>query len=68
MRHGARHDRLVSLVDKMLVLVPGLRMAKFEAEKAALQNVVTADDQQMDALVYELHGLTEAEIRLVDGR
>jgi hypothetical protein len=31
-----------------------------------LQNAVTAADQQIDALVYELYGLTEKEIRLVE--
>jgi hypothetical protein len=64
----ARHDRLVGLVDKMLVLVPKLRTAKSEAEKATLQNAVTATDQQIDALVYELYGLTDEEIRLVESQ
>jgi len=30
-----------------------------------LQNAVTAADQQIDALVYDLYGLTEKEIKLV---
>ena len=62
-----RHDKLVSLVDKMLVLMPKLRAAKLESEKATLQNAVTATDQQIDALVYELYGLTQEEIGLVKG-
>ena len=33
----------------------------------AMQNVVTAADQQIDALVYELYGLTADEIKLVQG-
>ena len=37
------------------------------AEKATLQNAVTATDQQIDALVYDLYGLTEDEIKLVEG-
>jgi hypothetical protein len=63
----ARHDKLVALVDKMLGLMPKLRAATSEAEKATLQNAVTATDQQIDALVYELYGLTEEEIKLVEG-
>jgi len=53
--------------DKMLALTPKLRAATTDAEPQALQNAVTATDQQIDALVYELYGLTEDEIRLVDG-
>ena len=63
----ARHDRLVGLVDKLLALTPNLRAAKTDAERHTLQNAVTATDQQLDALVYELYGLTEEEIRLVEG-
>jgi type II restriction/modification system DNA methylase subunit YeeA len=33
----------------------------------AMQNAVTATDQQIDALVYELYGLTDDEIKLVEG-
>lgn len=63
----ARHDKLVALVDKMLALTPRLRAATSESEKATLQNAVTATDRQIDALVYELYGLTPEEIALVEG-
>jgi len=63
----ARHDRLVGLADKMLALVPKLRAATPGAERATLQNAVTATDQQIDALVYDLYGLTAEEIKLVEG-
>jgi hypothetical protein len=63
----SRHDKLVLLVDKLLSLMPKLRAATSEREKATLQNAVTATDQQIDALVYELYGLTEDEIKLVEG-
>ena len=63
----ARHDKLVLLVDKLLGLMPKLRAATADSEKAVLQNAVTATDQQIDALVYDLYGLTEAEIKLVEG-
>ncbi len=62
----AIHDKMVSLVDKMLVLMPKLSVATTEAEKSTLQNVVTATDQQIDQLVYELYGLTPEEIALVE--
>ena len=63
----SRHDKLVALVDKMLVLVPRLRSAKSETERATLQNAVSATDRAIDALVYELYGLTPEEIALVAG-
>jgi hypothetical protein len=62
----ARHDRMVALVDKMLALTPKLRAATSESEKAALQNAVTTTDAEIDRLVYELYGLTEDEIKLVE--
>ena len=37
----ARHDKLVVLVDKLLGLMPKLRAATLDREKAALQNAVT---------------------------
>jgi hypothetical protein len=63
----AHHDRLVGLVDKMLALTPKLRAATADGERQTLQNAVTATDRQIDALVYELYGLTAAEIALVEG-
>jgi hypothetical protein len=63
----ARHDKLVALVEKLLGLMPKLRQAQSESEKQTLQNAVSAADQQIDALVYELYGLTEEEIKLVEG-
>ncbi len=47
--------------------MPKLRSATADADKATLQNAVTATDQQIDQLAYELYGLTEAEIKLVEG-
>ena len=63
----ARHDKLVLLVEKMLALTPKLRGATSEPEKAALQNAFTATNAEIDRMVYELYGLTEEEIKLVEG-
>jgi len=64
----ARHDKLVLLVEKMLALMPKLRGATSESEKATLQNAVTTTDAEIDRLVYELYGLTEEEIKIVEGK
>jgi hypothetical protein len=63
----SRHDKLVMLVDKLLGLMPKLRAATSDSEKATLQNAVTATDHQIDQLVYELYALTPEEIQLVEG-
>jgi hypothetical protein len=49
------------------LVLPKLRAATSDAEQAALQNTITAPDQQIDALVYDLYGLTDDEIKLVEG-
>lgn len=63
----ARHDRMVSLVQTMLDLHKHLATAKTAHEKTMLQRQITATDHQIDQLVYELYGLTEEEIKIVEG-
>ena len=36
-------------------------------EKTRIQRQIDATDRQIDKLVYELYGLTEEEIKIVDG-
>jgi hypothetical protein len=62
----ARHDRMVSLVERILVLHKQLPEAATPHEKTALQRQIEATDGQIDALVYELYGLTEEEIGIVE--
>ena len=58
---------LLLSLDTITVSLGKLRAATADSEKAMLQNAVTATDQQIDALVYELYGLAEDEIKLVEG-
>jgi hypothetical protein len=62
---AARHDRMVSLVDQMLSLNRQLKEARTPHEQTGLQRQIEATDGQIDALVYELYGLTEEEIKIV---
>ncbi|MBI4689298.1 MAG: N-6 DNA methylase [Nitrospirae bacterium] len=64
----ARHDKMVSMVDQMLTLNKKLASAKTDHEKTALQRQIEATDKQIDKLVYELYGLTEEEIGIVEGK
>ena len=68
MPHGATFESFQSELARLVeILDKNLRAATKDAERQALQNAVTATDQQIDALVYELYGLTEEEIKLVEG-
>ena len=63
----ARHDRIVALVEQILDLNRRLAAAKVSHEKEVLAGMIDATDRQIDRLVYELYGLTEEEIAVVEG-
>jgi len=58
---------MVALVEGMLALHRQLAAAKTPTAKTALQRQIAATDRQIDGLVYELYGLTEEEIGIVEG-
>jgi len=60
----AAHDKMVSLVDRMLSLYK--RFARTPQEKEMILREIEATDQAIDSLVYELYGLTEEEIKIVE--
>jgi len=62
----AHHDGMVDLVETMLKLHKDLQAAKTNHEKSLIQRQIDATDKQIDQLVYELYGLTEKEIRIVE--
>jgi len=57
---------LRELVDSMLQAYQTLAAAKTEHEQSLIQRQINATDKQIDQLVYELYGLTEKEIRIVE--
>ena len=61
-----RHDRLVELVQSMLDLHRQLSIPGPEHERTLLARRIEATDRQIDRLVYELYGLTEEEIGIVE--
>jgi hypothetical protein len=61
------HDSMVRMVETLLQLHKDLPKAKTDHERTAFQRQIDATDKQIDALVYELYGLTEEEIRIVEG-
>ncbi len=62
----ARHDRMVSLVEKMLDLNRRLAGARTGQDKIFISREIEATDARIDALVYELYGLSEEEIALIE--
>jgi type I restriction-modification system DNA methylase subunit len=63
----SRHDKIVALVDQMLSAKRQLAEAKTDKDKTYYENKCAGLDRQIDALVYELYGLTEDEIAIVEG-
>jgi type I restriction-modification system DNA methylase subunit len=59
-------ERIVELVGEILSLHKTIQSAKTEHEKSILQRQIDATDKQIDQLVYELYGLTDEEIRIVE--
>jgi len=61
-----RHDEMVVLVERMLDLHKKLPAARTDQEKTALQRQIADTDRRIDRLVYDLYGLTEGEIGIVE--
>ncbi len=61
----ARHDRMVALVGQMLELHKR-QAAAAGRDRELYQRQIEATDKEIDKLVYELYGLTDEEIRLVE--
>lgn len=62
----AYHDKMISLVQTMLDLNKKFHSATIPSEKEMLQRQIDATDHQIDKLVYELYGLTDEEIAIVE--
>ena len=62
----AQHDKMVSLVETMLELHKSLSSAKTPQDKEMLSRQIESTDAAIDRLVYELYGLTEDEVKIVE--
>ena len=61
-----KHGRMVSLVERNLDLHMRLSEGKTPDEKERVQRQIDTTDQEIDRLVYDLYGLTEEEITIVE--
>lgn len=63
----ARRDKMVSLVKRMLILYQELCATTSPTRQVRIQHEIHVTDEQIDTLVYELYGLTDEEIKIVEG-
>lgn len=65
-KEKAQHDRMVTLVERMLKLHKDLENAKTPDAKTQFQRTIDATDKEINALVYDLYGLTKEEINIIE--
>ena len=57
---------IVVLVDRLMELNAKLRDARVPGEREQLQRVIDHTEKKIDELVYQLYGLTDDEVRIVE--
>ncbi len=62
----AQHDKLVALVENMLELNKKYHEARMDRDKELYERQIKMVDAQIDRLVYDLYGLTEEEMMVVE--
>jgi hypothetical protein len=62
----AQHDKLVGLVENMLELQKKYHDVRMDQDKELYERQIKIVDAQIDRRVYDLYGLTEEEIRVVE--
>jgi type I restriction-modification system DNA methylase subunit len=63
----AKHDKLILLVDKMLELKKREATETNTDKKSLIAKQISGIDGAIDSAVYELYGLSEEEVRVVEG-
>ena len=61
-----RSGNIANLAAEMISLHQRLASAKAEADRLVIERQIKASDKKIDQLVYELYGLTDEEIRIID--
>jgi len=56
-----------TLMDKMLELQKKYHEVRMERDKELYERQIKIADAQIDRLVYDLYGLTEEEVKVVEG-
>ncbi len=61
-----RYERIVALVARMMSLHEYLRKAKTDQELRLVRQEIDATDVKIDALIYEIYGLSAEEITVIE--
>lgn len=67
-QYNKEYNGLITLTTQMLIAKKEYNQAKTESDKNYLERKCESLDNQIDKLVYELYGLTEEEIKIVEGK
>jgi len=59
-------NEITSLVDQILKLNQERSSAKLPSQREQLQRTIEHTERKIDELVYELYGLTEEEIEIIE--
>ncbi len=62
------NKKLISLVEQMIAFHKSLTVAKTPQEKERFERQIEVTDKAIDSLVYELYGLNDEEIKIVEGQ
>lgn len=62
------HDKLVSLVDRMLVLHKKKNTLPPSVEREKIEREIAVTDEKIDEIIYGLYGITEEERKIIEGR
>jgi len=61
-----KHDKISSLVTNLLMLNKQLQDTNLETQRQQIQRAIAHAEKRIDELVYELYGLTEEEIAIIE--
>jgi hypothetical protein len=64
----AIHDKLVSLVDRMLELHKKKSSLPPSAERDKIEREIVISDEKIDEIVYALYGITEEERKIIESQ
>lgn len=62
----AQRDKVVKLVEQMIDICKQVAATKTPHANTALERRIVAIDRQIDELVYELYGLNDEEVRIIE--
>lgn len=63
-----KHGQITQLVDNLLKLNDELQSTKLETQRQQIQRTINHTERKIDELVYGLYGLSDEEVKIVEGK